>query len=137
MSNKHTSEAAGLRVLIVDDDPIFQALASARLAADGHHTRVATDGVDALELLEVEQFDIALIDLSMPRIDGFRLIALIRGAPRLRRLAIMVVTVRLDREARDEALALGANAVVTKPVQWDNLAAFIRPTVEMVQRQHA
>lgn len=106
------------RALIVDDDPIFTVTAAACLSRAGYDVRTAADGVEALELLGVEAFDVALVDLTMPRIDGLRLIALIRGDERLQRLAIMVVSARHDAGAYKEALALGADAVQTKPLDW-------------------
>ncbi len=106
------------RALVVDDDPIFTTMAYSCLAAAGFETDTAGDGAEALALLEVGQFDIALIDLSMPRIDGFRLIGLIRSTPTLARLAILVISGRRDASAFEEALSLGANAFLTKPVEW-------------------
>jgi CheY-like chemotaxis protein len=114
------------RVLVVDDDPIFTTMASSCLAASGFETETAGDGAEALELLEIGQFDIALIDLAMPRVDGFRLIGLIRSTPNLARLAILVVSGRRDSNSFEEALALGANAFLTKPLEWLLLPVHIR-----------
>ena len=126
--------AAKADVLVVDDDPIFTTIAEVRLSNAGYRVRAVNDGVSALELLDSECFDAALIDLTMPRIDGFRLIGLIRGAPRLRRLGLMVVTSRLDQAAWDDALALGAHAVETKPVDWSVVAPRILKIIEEAQR---
>jgi CheY-like chemotaxis protein len=123
MSNPDTKSDRKVRVLLVDDDPIFTAIAEARLASIGYETKAAADGVEALEMLDTEPFDAALVDLSMPRIDGFRLIALVRGAPRHRRLVIIVVTSRRDPDAWNEALALGANAFEMKPLDWKSFPA--------------
>ncbi len=107
-----------LRVLVADDDPIFVSLASSTLRRAGCDVRIANDGVEALEALEREPFGLALVDLSMPRIDGFRLIALIRSTPRLASLPIVVLSSLTDAEAIEEAYALGANAFQSKPVNW-------------------
>lgn len=122
------------RALVVDDDPIFTVTAAACLTRAGFDVRTAADGVEALELLEVEHFDVALVDLTMPRIDGFRLVALIRGAERLRHLAVMVISVRYDAEAFKEALALGADAIQTKPVDWTILPSRITTLIAEVER---
>lgn len=106
------------RVLIVDDDPFFTTMAETCLADAGYEVRIANDGVEALQILDEDKFDLALIDLSMPRIDGFRLIALIRGAHRLRALAIMVVSAHAEATAFEEAMTLGANGYQKKPVDW-------------------
>lgn len=123
MSNDDMTAVRKTRVLLVDDDPIFTAIAESWLASVGYETKVAADGVEALEALDAERFDVALVDLSMPRVDGFRLIGLIRGAPRHRRLVIVVVTSRNDPEAWNEARALGANAFEVKPVDWSAFPA--------------
>lgn len=123
------------RILVVDDDPIFAGLASAALTRAGCHVVTACDGVEGLERLDREPFDLALIDLSMPRVDGFRLIALIRGSRRHRHLAIMVASVRHDGEAFREALSIGANAIQTKPLDFRLLAERIRDVIDTLRQQ--
>ncbi|MFM9941131.1 MAG: response regulator [Hyphomicrobiaceae bacterium] len=105
-------------VLVVDDDPIFAALAVTCLSRAGLRTASASDGVEALDILQVQRFDVLLVDLDMPKIDGFRLIALLRGMPKLDSLAIMVVSGTRDPAAYEEALGLGADTFLTKPVEW-------------------
>jgi CheY-like chemotaxis protein len=114
--------AMASRILIVDDDPVFTAMAEACLADAGYDVTLASDGVEALQLLDEEKFHLAVIDLSMPRIDGLRLIGLIRGAQRLGSLVIMVVSATEETSAFDEALMLGANAHQLKPVDWTTFA---------------
>lgn len=117
---------ARLQILMADDDPIFAALASTSLSRAGFAVHVARDGLEALELLERSGFDLALIDLSMPRVDGFRLIAMIRSTPRLRRLPIVVLSSRADAASVEEAYALGADAFQSKPVNWTLLPVHLR-----------
>jgi CheY-like chemotaxis protein len=105
-------------ILVVDDDPVFLTLATSCLAASGFDARVACDGVEALERLQCDTFHLAMIDLAMPRIDGFRLIGLVRSTPHLARLGILVVSGRQDLDAFNEALRLGANGFLTKPIDW-------------------
>lgn len=118
------------RVLVVDDDPIFLALARSSLEGACFDVVTVSDGVEALEALAGCSFDAALIDLSMPRIDGFRLIGLVRGSPRLWRLAIVVVTARRDTEAEREALALGADGHERKPIDWALLGPKLREVID-------
>ncbi|MDX2156807.1 MAG: response regulator [Hyphomicrobiaceae bacterium] len=118
MNRLQRSSATRPRVLIVDDDPIFRTMAASCLSVSGLEAVGAGDGVEALDILDRQAFDLALIDLSMPRVDGFRLIGLIRGTPALARLSILVLSARLDIAAFNEALALGANAFQTKPIDW-------------------
>jgi len=117
------------RVLIVDDDPIFSGVAAAALGRSGFQVRTATDGVEGLELLDVERFDLAMVDLQMPRIDCLRLIGLVRGALRHHRLAIIVASGCADRNAIHEAFSLGADAYERKPVDWSRLPARARALI--------
>ena len=122
-------ESAPARVLVVDDDPIFAGLAAQCLVRAGFDVRTAGDGVDGLEWLDAERFDLAIVDLLMPRIDGLRLIALVRGSERLQSLAILVVSARNDAEAYREAMAIGADATQSKPVDWSLLPERARAVI--------
>lgn len=106
-----------LKVLIADDDPVFQALAQSSLQSAGHAADTVDDGAAALEALRT-RYDAAIVDLIMPNVDGFRLIALIRSTPGLGHLPIVVLSSRNDAAAVEEAYRLGADAFETKPVNW-------------------
>ncbi len=118
MSETEKKMTDTIRALVADDDPVFTEIASAALRSFGCEVTVVADGAAAFEALLCSSYDLALIDLSMPHIDGFRLIGLVRSTPRLARLPIMVLTVRDDPEAIEEAGRLGANWYTTKPVNW-------------------
>lgn len=109
------------RVLFVDDDPILREFAQVNLASPKASVDVAADGADALERL-TEGYDIVLLDLEMPVLDGFDTLAAIRANPRTRDLAVIVQTGREDVEAIDRAFRLGATSFVTKPLNWRLLA---------------
>jgi DNA-binding response OmpR family regulator len=115
-----------MRVLVADDDPMFAALATTTLVASKIQVETAADGAEAMTALVEGNFDLALIDLSMPKIDGFRLIALIRATPKLRNLPIAIVTSRQDAKAAEEGFQVGADDYFTKPVNWAQLPARIR-----------
>lgn len=106
-----------LKVLIADDDPVFQALAQSSLQIAGHAADIVDDGAAALEALRT-RYDAVIVDLIMPNVDGFRLIALIRSTPGLEYLPIVVLSSRNDAAAVEEAYRLGADAFETKPVNW-------------------
>jgi CheY-like chemotaxis protein len=109
------------RVLFVDDDPILREFAQVNLASPKASVDVAADGAEALERL-TEDYDIVLLDLEMPVLDGFDTLAAIRANPRTRDLAVIVQTGREDVEAIDRAFRLGATSFVTKPLNWRLLA---------------
>ena len=77
----------------------------------------AQDGMDGLRKVSSDQFDLALIDINMPVMDGLKLISLIRGEDSLRDIPIVVITTEGAKEDRERALALGANEYLTKPIQ--------------------
>jgi len=77
----------------------------------------AQDGMDGLRKVSSDHFDLALIDINMPVMDGLKLISLIRGEAELRDMPIIVITTEGASEDRERALALGANEYLTKPIQ--------------------
>jgi DNA-binding response OmpR family regulator len=114
----HFVEFDTARVLVADDDPILREFATVHLATPSVEVDVAQDGLVALERLHLGGIDIALIDLDMPRMDGFELIERIRRDETLKRLPVVVVTGREDMIAIDRAYSLGATAFVIKPLNW-------------------
>lgn len=109
------------RIMVADDDPVFREIAATCLRKAGYATRLASQGADAMTMLLREHFDLAIVDLLMPQIDGLRLIALIRATPQLRDLPILVITSRQDPAVRAEGMQVGANDYLTKPVDWPRL----------------
>lgn len=106
------------RVLVADDDPIFLSLFEASLSSSAFEFFPVSDGAEAMLALESQPFDLAVIDVDMPIIDGVRLTALIRATPHLRNLPIMVITAMRDPRIKEECLQTGADDFMTKPVDW-------------------
>lgn len=106
------------RVLVADDDPILREFAAVHLATPTVEVETAGDGMLALERLQLGGIDIALVDLDMPRLNGFELIARVRADERLKHMPIVVVTGREDMLAVDKAYAAGATGFVVKPINW-------------------
>jgi two-component system chemotaxis response regulator CheY len=106
------------RILIVEDSPTMRQLLVFALRRLRHVEIVeAQDGMDGLRKIAAEHFDLALIDINMPVMDGLKLIRLIRSEEGLRDVPIVVITTEGATEDRERALALGANEYLTKPVQ--------------------
>jgi DNA-binding response OmpR family regulator len=125
------------RILVVDDDPILREFASVYLTTPMSAVALAADASTALELLAREQFDIALIDIDMPGMDGFELVECIRGQDKLRNLPIVMVTGREDIVSIDRAYAVGATSFVTKPVNWRQLSHQLRYVIRASKQQSA
>jgi len=117
-SSDHFVAMDNTTILVADDDPILREFAAVHLSTPSVEVEMVEDGVYALERLQQGGIDIALIDLEMPRMDGFELISHIRADPDLCHMPLVVVTGREDMMAVDRAYALGATSFVTKPLNW-------------------
>ena len=106
------------RILIVEDSPTMrQLLVFALRRLKDVDIVEAQDGMDGLRKVSSDHFDLALIDIIMPVMDGLKLISLIRGEDSLRDIPIVVITTEGAKEDRERALSLGANEYLTKPIQ--------------------
>jgi len=106
------------RILIVEDSPTMRQLLTFALRRLKNVDIVeAQDGMDGLRKVSSDHFDLALIDINMPVMDGLKLISLIRSEESLSGIPIVVVTTEGAKEDRERALSLGANEYLTKPIQ--------------------
>ena len=106
------------RILIVEDSPTMrQLLVFALKRLKEVEIVEAQDGMDGLRKVTSDRFDLALVDINMPVMDGLKLISLIRGEQSLQSMPICVITTEGATEDRDRALALGADEYLTKPIQ--------------------
>jgi len=122
--------AAGplLRVLVAEDNEFNADLIRQLLQRRGHGVRIATNGTDAVALASTEAFDVLLLDLHMPGMDGFEVIARLREGERVTRghLPVVALTARARTEDRDRCLAAGMDDFLAKPVRADALWSAIR-----------
>ncbi|TNJ35363.1 response regulator [Arenimonas terrae] len=112
--------AASRRVLLVEDEPLVAEVVTALLQRQGHCVVHAPQGLAALAELEAGGFDLALLDLDLPGIDGFALARLVRA--RGHRLPMLALTARSDLDAEPAARAAGMDGFLRKPVTGDMLA---------------
>lgn len=124
-----------LRVLVVDDDPILREFACVYLSAPHVTIDTAADGEVGWERLAAGAYDIALIDIEMPRLDGYDLLTRIRGDGRLNDLPVVMVTGREDAVSIDRAFDLGANSFTVKPVNWRQLSHQVRYVVRAARHE--
>lgn len=115
-----------LRVLFVDDDPILREFAAVHLATETCDVVTAADGVTGLLAIDEQAPDIVLLDLEMPRMDGFEVLRRLRADESTARLPVIVVTGREDVAAIDKAFEAGATSFVSKPINWRLLSYQIR-----------
>ncbi len=126
-----------VRILFVDDDPIMREFAQVHLSTDKAEVTVSADGKEACEALAAEAFDIVLLDLEMPVMDGFEVLARLRADERTQRLPVIVVTGREDVSAIDRAFQAGATTFLVKPINWRLLSYQIRYVHRTAERELA
>jgi two-component system chemotaxis response regulator CheY len=115
------------QVLIVEDSPTMrQLLAFALRRLKDVDIVEAQDGMDGLRKVSSDHFDLALVDINMPVMDGLKLISLIRGDDNLKDIPIVVITTEGARQDRERALNLGADEYLTKPIQANRVLAVVK-----------
>lgn len=109
---------ATLNILVVEDNPINQLIATRLLEKAGHSVRLADNGRVALEILRDQGFDLVLMDLSMPEMDGFTATRLIRERETgtSQRLPIVAFTANTLQGERERCAQVGMDGFVSKPV---------------------
>jgi two-component system, sensor histidine kinase and response regulator len=127
---------AGVRILLAEDNPINQFVATAMLEDVGAIVRVVGDGAAALDLLHREPFDCVLMDVQMPHMDGLEATRRMRVDPVLARIPVVAMTANAWNEDRRACLDVGMDDFVSKPVQpallYDKLARLLarRPSAQ-------
>jgi chemosensory pili system protein ChpA (sensor histidine kinase/response regulator) len=116
---------AGLRtqriVMVVDDSLTVRRVTQRLLTREGYQVALARDGVDALQQLQSITPHVMLVDIEMPRMDGFDLIRNVRSDERTRKIPIIMITSRTADKHRNYAIELGVDAYFGKPFQEDVL----------------
>ena len=102
-------------VLVVDDDSVNRLLLSRSLEREGHRSATAEDGRRALEILRAESFDVVLLDVVMPEIDGFEVLAQMQADSELRHVPVIMISALEDMESVVRGIELGAEDYLPKP----------------------
>lgn len=116
----------GARVLVADDDDDLAELLRQVLAEDGCTVTRARDGTEALRLARAERFDLILLDRRMPQLDGSEVCRALRADPKLRRVPVLMLTVRGGRADIAAGFADGASDYITKPFSVSQVRARVR-----------
>ena len=114
------------RVLTVDDSASMRALLNHALSSRGFAVTQANDGQAALEWLALDEVDVIITDINMPRLDGFGLIERLRSGTRHRDRPILVLSTESSEEKKARARAAGATGWIVKPFDADKLVAAVR-----------
>jgi signal transduction histidine kinase/DNA-binding response OmpR family regulator len=125
----------GARVLLAEDDPVSQQVAAAFLSMGGLHVTLAHDGVEAVDWVKKAAFDVVLMDMQMPDLDGPSATRVIRHLPMASNLPIIAMTAAAMEEDKQECLAAGMNAHVTKPIDPQELVDTLLSWVNAAPQQ--
>jgi type II secretory ATPase GspE/PulE/Tfp pilus assembly ATPase PilB-like protein/ActR/RegA family two-component response regulator len=112
-------------ILVADDDPQMRRLIRSILERDGYRVTEAGDGLDALESIESGQFDLMMLDIDMPRLDGLGVLEELRTRIKTAGVPVVVLTARTD-DTEIRVLELGAQDFLSKPVQPQSLQARVK-----------
>ena len=114
------------RILIAEDEPRIAAFIEKGLRAAGFATTVAGDGLEALDRAHNGEFDLLILDVGLPGVDGFEVLRRLRAKPTGRALPVIILTARSGVEDTVAGLEGGADDYVTKPFRFDELLARVR-----------
>ena len=125
----------GITILVVDDDPTVCLLLKKLLAAEGHNVHLARHGDEGLAQALHYQPQLVITDLLMPRMDGLQLIKSLRQTELGRSIYIIAITIIDDEDTLAEALAFGADEVLSKPVEGKLLQARLKAAMRIIREQ--
>ena len=103
------------KILIADDRSEVVELVKATLEGEGYRTIDASDGKEALEKIGLERPDLVLLDIVMPKMDGFEVLSKLRGDPKTKDIPVIMLTAKGQKLDREKGIKLGASDYIIKP----------------------
>jgi chemosensory pili system protein ChpA (sensor histidine kinase/response regulator) len=129
-------QVAPEKVIVLADDSIsVRKFVGRMLEKAGYRVKLASDGLEALEIVSQGGVDLIISDLEMPRTNGYELLMHLRQNPALKNIPVMVVTSRAGEKHRERAIAEGARGFLVKPVQEDQLIASVAQLIGAAKPQ--
>jgi K+-sensing histidine kinase KdpD/two-component SAPR family response regulator len=126
------------KILIADDRSDNIQLLATRLSSEGYNFITAADGEETLKQIYAELPDLVLLDINMPKKDGFEVLAEMRADPRVAHIPVIIITAaRIEPRDVRQGLSLGADDYVTKPFDWRELTARVRSKLRVKQAEDA
>ena len=122
---KVSATKTALDILIADDSVSVRRVLSTFIKEQGWNPITAKDGVDALEMVRETVPDLILLDIEMPKMNGFEVMQVLRAQPVLKNIPVVMLTSRSARKYQDRAESLGARGYVTKPYREEELISLI------------
>jgi len=103
------------KILVVDDEPDFRMMLRARLEANNYEVSEAEDGAVGLEKARNTKPDLIILDVMLPKMDGYKVARLLKFDEKHRNIPIVLLTARSQQSDRETGMAVGADAYLTKP----------------------
>jgi CheY-like chemotaxis protein len=127
LASEEVPDTRGMRILLAEDNAVNKRLACRILTKKGHEVVTAASGREALRVLERQTFDLILMDIQMPELDGLEATAAIRGKEKGTKahIPIVAMTAHAMKGDRERCLAAGMDGYIAKPVRADNLLKLV------------
>src|ERR687892_2000948 len=125
------------RLLVVDDDPDIARFIEVNLRTHGFEVHVASDGVEALEQVQEIEPDLVLVDVMMPRMDGFQVVDRLRSDPRTANVSIIMLTAKALTADKVLGITTGADDYIIKPFDPIELVARVKGTLRRAREMRA
>ena len=109
------------KILVVDDEVELVKAIEIRLLKEGFEVITATDGEEALKKARKEKPDLLILDLMLPKMDGYKVCRLLKFDQKHRNTPVIMLTARAEERDRNLGMEMGADEYMTKPFEWDGL----------------
>jgi DNA-binding response OmpR family regulator len=116
---------ATARILAVDDSPTILEMIKAILIAGGYEVITAADGAEALETARAQVPDLILLDVMLPKLDGYRVCRLLKFDQKYKQIPIIMLTAKSEEQSMATGIRTGANQYLTKPIEPEKLLAAV------------
>lgn len=103
------------KILVIEDEPEFRAALRMRLEANGYEIMEAEDGAMGLDMARNKQPDLIMLDIMLPKMDGYKVARLLKFDEKFRKIPIVMLTARAQQTDKETGMAVGGDAYLTKP----------------------
>ena len=118
------------RILVVDDEPSIAKIVKKQLEVAGYEVLVAVDGQDGLDKARQERPDMMVLDVMLPKMNGFEVCATLKQDPQYRQIPILMLTAKAQRQDYQQGLQQGAEAYLTKPFKLEELLSKVQALLQ-------
>lgn len=124
-----------MKILIVDDSPVIRASLEDVLVTAGYSVTTASNGVEAMETVHNDRFDLVFLDIDMPNLSGLQVLRMLRNDPNFKELPIIMLTARDQKQDQYWGIETGATAYLTKPFDEINLIETVKAALEESEKK--